>query len=111
MQISFASKKLKEICEEERALRRQHGETCARKVKSRLLDLEAASSLEVMRSLPGHCHELTKERAGQLALRLSGGKRLIIQPTTDPVPTKPDGGLDWSAVDAVEIVEIVDYHS
>ena len=29
---------------------------------------------------------------------------------TDPPPPKKDGGLDWTQITAVTIVEIVDYH-
>lgn len=50
------------------------------------------------------------DRDGQLSLKLPGGKRLIIRPSENPAPMKPDGGLAWSAVEAIEIVEIVDYH-
>lgn len=109
--VLFVNKKLKELCESERALQRQHGQSCARKVTGRLLDLEAAASLEEMRSLAGTCHELTRDRAGQLAIRVGGGKRLILEPANNPTPVKPDGGLDWTAVTAVQIVAIHDYHS
>lgn len=77
---------------------------------ARLADLEAAGSLEDFRHLPGGCHELGGDRDGQLSLKLPGGKRLIIRPSENPAPMKPDGGLAWSAVEAIEIVEIVDYH-
>jgi hypothetical protein len=36
--------------------------------------------------------------------------RLIFIPADDPIPTKDDGGLDWSKVTAVEILEIADTH-
>jgi proteic killer suppression protein len=35
---------------------------------------------------------------------------LILIPADDPVPRKPDGGLDWAAVSAVEVLEIADTH-
>ena len=76
----------------------------------RLQDLEACTSLEEMRTLPGSCHELTGDRADQLGIRLSGGTRLILEPANDPIPAKPDGGLDWTKVTAVRVVAILDYH-
>lgn len=76
----------------------------------RLQDLEAAASLEDMQALPGNCHELTGERAGQLAISLSGGKRLILEPASNPAPAKPDGGLDWAKVTAIRVLAIYDYH-
>ena len=60
--------------------------------------------------LPGHWEELKNERAGQFSVRLHGGLRLIVKPQTQPPPAKPDGGLDWAAIDSLYIVEMVDYH-
>lgn len=59
-------------------------------------DLVAALTLEEFRNLPGRCHELHSDRAGQLSLDLDGPYRLIFEPADDPIPTKPDGGLEWS---------------
>ena len=39
--------------------------------------------------------------------------RLLLTPTKvghTPLPTKSDGGLDWSQVTAVENLEVRDYH-
>lgn len=76
---------------------------------SRLADLQAVKCLGDMRNLPGRCHELSGDMAGRLALDLPDGKRLVFKPA-EPCPVKADGGLDWKAVDAVEILEIVNYH-
>lgn len=74
-------------------------------------ELLAASNLEEMRSLPqARCHELRGDRDGQLSLDLDHPYRLIIQPANDPIPLKPDGGLDWAQVTAVLIVEVADTH-
>jgi len=110
LQISFAKRRLRKTCEEQRALRKEHGVACAKRIAARIADLEAASCLEVFQNLPGGCHELDGDRDGQLALKLPDGKRLVIRPTEDPPPAKEDGGLDWAAVEAIEVVDIVDYH-
>lgn len=110
MEISFASERTKATCESEKALKRAHGQGCAKKVMARLSDLAAATSLETMRNLPGRCHELKGQRDGQLAIDLPDGKRLLLEPAADPPPAKPDGGLDWSRVDSIRILEIADYH-
>jgi proteic killer suppression protein len=36
--------------------------------------------------------------------------RLIFEPEHDPIPKRADGGLDWSAVTAIRILEIADTH-
>ena len=71
MEISFASKRLKEKCESQAKLQREHGQPCAKKLKARLADLEAASILADMKNAPGHCHELGGDRDGQLSIELS----------------------------------------
>ena len=79
-------------------------------LRRRLDDLEAAASLVVMRSLPGACHELKADRAGELAIRLSGGHRLAFVPAHELRPTKLDGGLDWNRVTRIRVIWIGDYH-
>ena len=69
-----------------------------------------AENLEKLRFAPGDWHELTGDRKGQLACNLRGLDRLVFIPANDPVPTKPDSGLDWVKVTAVMNIEIVDYH-
>jgi len=56
------------------------------------------------------CHELKGDRTGQLSLDLDHPYRLIIEPAHDPIPRKPDGGLDWNKVTAVMIVGVEDTH-
>lgn len=74
-------------------------------------ELRAANNLEEMRSLPqARLHELRGDRDGQLSLDLDHPYRLIIQPACNPIPTKPDGGLDWARVTAILIVEVADTH-
>lgn len=111
MEIAFANNKLQRLFESQRALQREHGQGCARKTMGRLRDLEAAPCLQDMRTLPGNCHELDADRAGQLAIEVGGGKRLILEPVDNPTPKKPDGGLDWAAVKAVRILALLDYHA
>jgi toxin HigB-1 len=110
MQVSFATTTVKDICESRKLATKKHGAPCATKLGRRLADLAAAPALEEFRSLPGRCHELTGDLEGKLALDLSGGKRLIIEPDHNPVPTHPDGGLSWKEVTAVQVVDIQDYH-
>ena len=110
MQLSFASRKLQKVCESERELGRAYGNDCAKKVMSRLSDLRAVASLADMRNLPGRCHELAADRDGQLALVLSGGRRLVFEPQDGWPEAEEEGGDAWAEIDAVRVLEIVDYH-
>lgn len=110
MEVTFADERLKKICESAAERKKRFGEPAAAKLKSRLDDLDAAQSMQDMRNLPGHWEELKGQRGGQFSCRLAGGLRLIVCPKRQPPPTKPDGGLDWLALDQVTVLEVVDYH-
>ena len=89
---------------------RRHNTQRAKLIRRRLDDLRAAKTLEIMRSLPGRCHELKGDRVGELSLDLDGPYRLLFRPSHNPVPAKPDGRLDWSLVAAIIVVGVVDTH-
>jgi proteic killer suppression protein len=108
--IVFSTDKLEKLCNDGRLAQRKWGKAQAEVLGRRLDDLRAARTLEVLRNGPGGLHELKGDRAGRLAMNLRGGDRLVIEPAHDPPPTKSDGGLDWTQVTAVRVVEVVDYH-
>jgi proteic killer suppression protein len=108
--IAFANTRLEKLVSSKRDLQRKLGQRGAQKVAAHVASLRAAARLEEFKHLPGRCHELDGSRAGQLALDLPDGKRLIFEPASNPPPKKPDGGLDWTAVRSVRLLEIEDYH-
>lgn len=79
-------------------------------LKRRIVSLEAASTLANLEGVPGRCHQLGADRAGEFALDLRGSFRLVFGPDHDPLPLLDDGGLDRSKVTKVVIREVVDYH-
>jgi proteic killer suppression protein len=109
MNITFRNRRVEKICTSEKEMRKSLPPNRERVLKNRLRQLTESPTLEFLRDQPGNCHELTQDRAGQLAIALDGLFRLVFEPV-EPIPRKPDGGLDWSEVVAVEIIEIVDYH-
>jgi proteic killer suppression protein len=110
LNIAFASERLRKHLNSDRQLKKDYGEAGFKRIRQRLDELHAAETLDAMRTLPGRCHELKGDRAGQLALDLHKGYRLIFEPADEPPPVKPDGGLDWTNVTAVRIIGIEDYH-
>jgi len=111
MEVVFANRKLQKLCSDAKRMKADLGVACAQKLQQRLAELSAVDRLEDLRLLPSpRCHELSGDRAGQLAVDLKHPQRLIFQPDDHPVPRKADGGLDWSLVTRVLILEIVDYH-
>jgi proteic killer suppression protein len=110
MEITFPVNDDPDDWNEAKRLVRQHNAQRAKLIRRRLDDLRAAPCLEVMRHLPGRCHELKGNRAWQLSLDLDGPYRLLFRPVHEPVPIKPDGGLDWTQVTAVILVGVVNTH-
>ena len=110
LKIDFLSARDKEFFESSKQVTKVHGPENAKKLRRRLDDLDAAQSMEDLLGLPGHWEELKNDRAGQFSARLHGGLRLIVKPQKQPPPSKPDGGLNWPAIDSIYIVEMVDYH-
>jgi plasmid maintenance system killer protein len=110
MDIVFENSKFASECNNQRLLEKRHGKDRAKRIKRRLDDLRAADVLDDMRSLPGRCHELLHDRAGQLSLDLDHPYRLIFEPADEPIPTKLDGGLDWTKVTAVRILGVENTH-
>jgi proteic killer suppression protein len=108
LEITFKDKKIRDLCLEKAVAERKLGSVCARKLRTRLSDLEAAN--RVFDLVAGNPHPLKGDRAGQFALDLAGGFRLVFAPSHDPCPTCPEGGTDWSQVSNVCIEFSGDYH-
>ncbi len=84
MDIPFSSDKLPELCTDTMGLKKKYGSNQLKKLRRRLDDLQAAAILEDCRSLPGRCHESKGDRAGQIAMALDGGFRLVFEPGEKP---------------------------
>ena len=110
MIIQFQDPKFRDECNNQRLLIKRQGPRRAKRIRQRLDDLRAVENLSVMKNLPGRCHELTGDRNGQLSLDLDHPWRLIFVPADDPPSLKDDGGIDWSNVRVVTILEIEDTH-
>jgi proteic killer suppression protein len=108
MEITFGDSKLKKLCEQQTVAQKQLGTPCARKLRSRLADLLAASNVREL--VAGRPHPLKGDRDGQFALDLQGGKRLVFEPAEEPIPFGEDGGIDWAKVSSICIVFVGDYH-
>lgn len=110
MLIEFDSERKQKLFNSSKERAKKYGAENAKKLARRLDDLRAAATLEAMRSLPGRTHELKGDRAGTFAMDLQGGARLLFAPLEDPPPRKPDGGLDWTQIEGIRILDVEDYH-
>lgn len=89
-------------------MERKFGTACAKKLQTRLDDLQAAETLADI--VAGRPHPLERDRIGQFAVDLHGACRLVFESTDEPVPTRDDGTIAWNEVTKVRIVFIGDYH-
>jgi len=108
MEIDFKDEKLRRLCEHRREAEKKLGNDCAKKLRSRLSDLEAATHVREL--LAGRPHPLERDRHGQFAVNLAGGKRLVFTPNHKPMPIDDQGSIGWSQVSSIIIVFIGDYH-
>ena len=110
MDIFFQRKNLEKIASDPRKCLKELGRTRSELFQKRLRDLYWAESLEDVRYLPGHYHELREDRKGQWSCDLDQTYRLIFEPHENPIPTDENGNYVWIEIKGVEIVEIVNYH-
>jgi hypothetical protein len=103
MDLVFANNRIEQTCASIGTLRSRLGDRGARSAAAQLASLRAASSLAELRHLPGRC----SERGGHIALRLAGGGVLLFEATGEPQPASSDGGLDWRAILAIRVLDVL----
>lgn len=106
MDIIFKDKELEKCAESIKYGTKKMGALRYRQFTKRIQDLVDTESLEDLRYAPGHFHELTADRKGQISCSVEQPYRLIIKPVSVDV----ENGFNWSDVYSVEIIEIVNYH-
>ncbi|MEO5368754.1 MAG: hypothetical protein H7833_01615 [Magnetococcus sp. DMHC-1] len=113
MEVVFRNRKLEKECNSIKLLQRAYGVKQARLIANRLTALRSATNLgdfwPPYKRL-GRCHELTENRSGRLSMDLDHPYRLIFKPNNDPIPQRPEGGIDWHQVTAVKIIGVEDTH-
>lgn len=110
MEIHFNDNKLQKLAEDERKCRKAMGDRRAELFLRRIDNLRNAETLEDVRFLPGHFHELVEDRKGEWGCDLDQPYRLVFEPHEKPIPTDASGRFIWIEIKSVEINEIVNYH-
>jgi proteic killer suppression protein len=108
MEIDFLDTKLQNLCENQREAITKLGPDGAKKLRTRLSDLEAASNVSEL--VAGHPHSLNPDSLREFAVDLSNGKRLVFKPNHEITPLNEHNNTDWSNVTKIKIVYIGDYH-
>jgi toxin HigB-1 len=111
MNISFRTRQLQKACNSAKEMAAEWGPQMAKKLQQRLMELSAAETLaQISRLPPARCHEHTGNNKGMLTVDLVHPMRLMFKPDHQPIPVKPDGGLDWTKVTAIIVVDVLDPH-
>jgi toxin HigB-1 len=102
LRVEYRDKKLEKLCTDEREMQKQRADIAPR-LKLRIKALEVADTVgDLPKNDPlGEWHELSADRAGHWAGKLSRNYRLIVRPEGD--------NETWEAV-MVTVIEIEDYH-
>jgi proteic killer suppression protein len=108
--ISFADKNFGKLANDDKKLVREYGKNQADKIKIRLAQLRAATTLEDLRNAPGRYHELLNNRKGQWGCDLIQPYRLVFVPQENPIPINENGQYIWLEIRAVDIIEVINYH-
>ena len=110
MEIVFKEEKFRKECNDYKLLQARRGTAQAKLIKRRLDDLRAVENLADMRQLPGRCHELKGNRAGQLSIDLDGPYRLLFEPIMNPEVEATNSNLDWAKVTSIKILGVENTH-
>lgn len=110
MKIEYRKNKLKKQLSNASEIKKAFG-VIAKKVSSRLDDIEASPNLAVLIQIPAaNCHSLSGDRKGEWAVDISSNYRLIFDIAHDPIPKTEDNSIITLLVTDICILEIVDYH-
>jgi proteic killer suppression protein len=108
VEILYADAKIQRLCEEARYQQKQLGSDQAKRLRTRIAQLRAAT--QVLQLQLGRPHPLVGDLAGQFSVDLVHPTRLLFEPADHPPPSHPHGGIDWQQVSRIRILAIEDTH-
>jgi toxin HigB-1 len=101
LEIAFANKRLREICESKSKGGAELGTNAYESLKRRLLDIDAAECLSELSWL-----DMVMINDGSVAISFHSGYRLLAVAGNRSMPRGTEGQVDWNAVDRIKITEI-----
>lgn len=107
VELAFAEKPLRQLCESEEAARRILGEQVATKLRRRLADLRAAATIKDL--VVGRPREIEGTSGSAMAIDLHRRSRMVFDANHNSIPTLKSGRVDWSRVTRIKILRIDRY--
>ena len=108
MELAFDNKSLRQVCENEKKAKRDLGVSVAEKLKRRLADLRAATTVEDL--VAGRPRELDGAHDRHFAVDLSEDHSIVFCANHTEIPLLESGDVDWSRVSRVKILRIEGDH-
>jgi hypothetical protein len=102
LELSFAKKSLRTLCESQVIAERQFGLTAAGKLRRRLADLRAATNVKELAA--GRPHQLANAR--HMAVDLGDDLQLVFCANHNAIPMADTVSIDWAKVSRVQILRI-----
>jgi plasmid maintenance system killer protein len=107
------SKKLENAFANQTEMQKRFGDH-SRKIQQIFDDIQLSKNLEELRKTYPSLKELKGDRRQTFSIKITGNWRLILKPDWEAPNSeeflKDDGGINYSKVDYVEIVDVEDYH-
>jgi plasmid maintenance system killer protein len=104
LELSFATKSLRLLCESEASATRELGASVAQKLRRRVADLRAATSVKDL--VAGRPHQLAGAHRQHVSVDLCEDSSIVFSPNHRTIPTLASGGVDWSKVTRVKVLRI-----
>ena len=104
VELAFATKSVRNLCESKVQADRHLGVAVAERLRRRLSDLRAATSVKDL--VAGKPRELARRPQSLFAVQLGGGARLVFRSNHIVTPVLASGNADWSQVTRVKILRI-----
>ena len=103
MEIAFATRKLRTICEDETEPADEFDAGVAKQLKGRLADLRAANTVHDL--VVGN-PTIVPGAAPQMTIDLPDGYKLVARPNHHNIRAEEDGSIDWRRVRRLLVVGI-----
>ena len=114
MEIVFATRQLQKICNNHVQAVKKWGDKNAALLRKILDEMYDSDNLAVFMNLPrvrnSRCHPLTGNLSGKFSIDLKHPYRLIFEPANDPLPTNPEGVLEYKKITIIKILRKENTH-
>jgi toxin HigB-1 len=108
MQLAFATKSLRQLCENGARAKRDLGLQMAEQLRGRLADLRAAMSVKDL--VVGRPREVDGMPKSHIAVDLYEGYHIVSCANHNSIPILESGDVDWSKVTRIKILRIESEH-